>query len=330
MEIALGSFTIILQLPLQNIGMLIFLMALTTATYYYMRKLRKERTVKLGNFQTLKEVHGKKSIASPSILLVKVVMVVMLFLVATGSIQILSTEPVSNTDFILAMDNSQTMMIPDYPPDRLSFAKTTSREWMSRLPDRTNVSVMAFSGEVNPIKTNVRKPEAVQAISSIEADLDTGGTAIGDAINLGVNILSESDADGKKIVLITDGTNTVGMNVSAAIEQAREENVTVDIIGISSTDRTDQIYQNLSASLQETRDVSVEAPEIDSEKLRSHAESTGGSFYMITGQDFFTESLKKIVLKNETVELDSSYYVLIFISLLIILEMLLYSKFGAI
>jgi len=159
MEIALGTYRLIISLPAKNIGMLLFLIGITTAAYFYMRRLRRERTVKLGNFETLKEVHGKKSIASPSVLLIKSLTVVMLFLVATGSISILSEEPVADTDFVVAIDNSQSMLTPDYPPDRLSFAKSTTRNWISRLPSRTNISVLTFAGEAAPVQTSSRDQE---------------------------------------------------------------------------------------------------------------------------------------------------------------------------
>lgn len=331
MEIALGTYRLIIQLPAENIGMLLFLIGITTVAYFYMRKLRRERTVKLGNFETLKQVHGKKSIASPSVLLVKTLTVVMLFLVATGSISILSEQPVSDTDFVVAIDNSQSMLTPDYPPDRLSFAKSTTQEWITRLPSRTNISVLTFAGEASPVQTSSRNQEETsRSISSIEADLESGGTAIGDAIDLGTNILAGSN-NKKKIVLVTDGSNTAGMNVSTAVEKANEENVTVDIIGISSTDSTEALFQNLSQTLQDSGfSGDLERPEVDSESLQSYAEATGGQYYGITSESFMEDSLREIVLEDETVELDSSYYVLIFISLLIISEMLLYSKFGAI
>ena len=331
MEVALGTYRLIVNLPAENIGMLFFLIAITTASYFYMRKLRKERTVKLGNFETLKEVHGKKSIASPSVLLIKALTIVLLFLVATGSISILSEEPVSDTDFVIAVDNSQSMLTPDYPPERLSFAKSTTRQWVSRLPDRTNISVLTFAGDATTIQTSTRSQEDVRSsLESIEADLESSGTAIGEAINMGVNQLEQS-RNKKKVVLITDGENTAGMNVSEAIDEANQDNVTVDIIGISSTDNTEALFQNLSESLQDSGfSGDLESPELNSEELKSYADATGGSYYGITSQKFMDESLREIVLENETVELDSSYYVLIFISLLIISEMFLYSKFGAI
>ncbi len=74
----------------------------------------------------------------------------------------------------------------------------------------------------------------------------------------------------------------------------------------------------------------VEAPSLDTSSLRSLAEATEGSFFEIKNEEFFQESLKEILLQRETVGLDSNYYVLIFISILIITEITLYSKFGAI
>lgn len=331
MQISLGTYRLIVNLPAENVGMLLFLLAVTTISYFYMRKLRRERTVKLGNFETLKEVHGKKSIASPSVLFIKFLTVVMLFLVATGSITILSEQPVTQTDFAVAVDNSQSMLTPDYPPNRLEFTKTTLNNWISRLPAKANISVITFAGTAETVQTSTRSPQSIKnAISSIQPDLDSSGTTIGGAIDTAVTQL-EGSSDRKKVILVTDGSNTAGKNMTPALSRARENNVSVDIIGISSTESTEALFQNLSETLQESGfEGELERPRINSTRLQNYAESTGGNYYEITSSDFMQNSLKNIVLKEETVRLDSSYYVLIFISLLIISEMLLYSKFGAI
>lgn len=331
MQIQLGTYRLIVNLPAENIGMLLVLLAITTASYFYMRRLRKERTVKLGNFETLKEVHGKRSIASPSVLIIKSLTVIMLFLVATGSITILSEQPVTQTDFTVAIDNSQSMLTPDYPPNRLEFTKSTLNDWMSRLPARANVSVITFAGTAQTVQTPTRNTQTVQnAISGIQPDLDSSGTAIGEAIDTGVTQLQTSE-NNRRIVLVTDGENTAGMNVSPAITRARENNVTVDVVGISSTESTEALFQNLSESLEGTGfEGELERPQINSTGLENYATATGGTYYEITSSSFLQESFRDIVLEEETVELDSSYYVLVFISLLIISEMLLYSKFGAI
>lgn len=330
MEIALGSIIVIFNVTLFELFAMLGLIALTVGTFIFMKRMRKDRTLKLGNYRTLQEVHGIETVASPIVLIVKSLTVISLFLVATGSIQMVTAEPVSDTDFVVAIDNSQTMNIPDYPPNRLGFATSQTVNWLERLPDNTEISAIAFGGGVRPLSTPGDDELALQQVENLEIS-SGAGKATGEAIIQGTNILTETENKGR-IIVVTDGETTTGRNMTEAVTHAEENNVTVDIIGITETDSTEELFNELQQTLEETgfESEEVSAPEINSEQKQSYAEATGGNYYEISDQQFMDETMEQIVMEEDQVELNSSFYILLALSLLIILEMLLYSKYGAI
>lgn len=329
MEVTLGGVTLALNLLVQELMLLVFLLLLTVLAYWWMTRKRKERTLKLGNFDTLKEVNDRRSVVNTSILVVTALTVTLLFLVATGSIQILHQQQVSSTDFVLAVDNTFSMDTPDYDSTRMRMTKQRAENWIRSLPDNSEVAVVSFSREARPATTLTDDREQLMtALGSIDPDLSSSGTAIGDAVHLSVEMLSES-RDEKEIVLVTDGVNNAGVNLSESVNLAKEENVSLNIIAISSTERTESLYEKLSEQLNLT-DLSASIPSIDEGFLSKAAEETGGEFYSIGNASGLSDSLRSTSQQGERIELNSNYYVSVLIALILLTEILLYSRYGAI
>ncbi len=330
MEINLLGVKIVITLPSRSLGMLILLLGIVTVSYLLMTKMRKERVLKFANFYTLRKIHGYKSIV-PSIwiLLIKLFIVTLLFLVATDSIEISMVRPVANTDFCIAIDVSQTMLLPDYSPNRLEFVKKTVENWLDELPGASKICVLKFADSASPVVPltgdifKIRKK-----IEKISITPNNTGTALGEAIVLGSSMLAQSDKQ-RFLILITDGKNNAGRSLEEALKIAREKNVIIYAIGIGLTNETRKIYEQL-AEIARKRGIKFNFPELDTEQLKMIARETGGKFFFVTNEKAFEESMKNVLVKNERIPLNSDYYVLLFISLLVALELLVFSKFGAV
>ena len=332
MEIALWNLRIIIEIPYKSLGMLLALIGLTILSYFLMTKLRRKRVMKFGNFQTLRRVEGyKKLLPSPLLLVFKIVVITLLFLVATESIQLNILKPVANTDFVLAIDSSQTMLFPDYEPNRLEFAKSIAKKWLSELPAATKISVIKFSERaipVVPLTTNFFEVE--KGIESIEVDLNASGTAIGDALTLASSILSTSNKQ-RFVILITDGKNNIGKSLNESLKDLKEKHVVVYAIGIGSTPKTKELFEELKQIAKERKlNLNLSLPELDEKGIKFISEQTGGKYFVVTNESGFEESFKDIIIRNERIPLNSDYYILLFISILLILELYLFSIFGAI
>jgi len=338
MELSIFGLKIIIYLPYKSLGMLFFLIGLTIASYILMVRLRRKRVARFGNFRTLKKVHGYRMlIPHPALLITKIIVITLLFLVATESIQINMMRPVANTDFVIAIDASQTMLMPDYTPNRLEKAKEVAIKWLDYLPDTTKIGIIKFSDKavpVTPLTNNFG--EIRNGIMNIKVDLNSSGTAIGDALLLGSSMLAHSQKQ-KMLILITDGKNNVGENITKAIDELKKNGVIVYTIGVGNNELTEEFFKQLEDIIKQSKYISgyvgnttIQYPELDMDALKEISKETGGKAFEVTNETVFNEALKQIIIRNERIPLNSDYYILIFISILLITELLVFAKFGAI
>ncbi|HDD46268.1 MAG TPA: VWA domain-containing protein [Candidatus Aenigmarchaeota archaeon] len=327
-----------IEVPYRSIYLLLILVTLTIFAYLIMVRMRKKRIIKLGNFETLKRVEGYKRFSlSPILLLIKIITITLIFLVATNSIQINVMKPVANTDFVLAIDASSSMLTPDYTPNRLEVAKGLAIKWLSRLPEATKIGVVKFAGHAyQVIEPTTNFDKIKESIKNINA-INDAGTAIGDALILGTSMLKSSKKE-KMIILITDGKNNEGTNITRALDEVTDKGVIVYSVGIGNNEKTKEFFEELQKSLNESKIIkslgldikNYTMPEMDFETLQMIANMTNGRAFHVTNETLLESALQQIIVKNERIPLDSEYYILLFIAILIILELVLFSKFGAI
>lgn len=330
MEISFFDLKIYINIPFRSIGILTILILLTLLAYFLMIKIRKKRVLKFSNYPALKKVYGAGfHIPHPGILILKILLISLIFLVATESIQINIVRPVANADFVLVIDTSPTLLMPDYYPNRLEIAKEVSLKWISKLPEATKIGIVTFSERASPLSPLTTNGfELENKIKSITVNLNSSGKAIGDALELATSMLSQSEKQ-RFVILITDGKSNTGKNVSEVLDDCKNNKVVVYSIGIGKTEESEALFEKLK-ELVKDYNVSITFPEIDEEELNLISSETGGKFFLANSTEKIEEAMKDIVIKNERIPLNSDYYMLIFISFLLILELIVYSKLGAI
>lgn len=137
-------------------------------------------------------------------------------------------------EMVIAIDVSNSMMAKDVSPSRLARAK----QILTRLIDvRKNdkIGLIVFAGEAfvqMPMTTDSQSAKLF--LNSIDPSLvPVQGTAIAQALSLGINSFSSDKKVGKAIVVITDGEDHEG-NAMQIAEKAAEAGIMVNIIGIGS------------------------------------------------------------------------------------------------
>lgn len=150
-------------------------------------------------------------------------------------------------ELVIAIDVSNSMLARDVSPDRLTRAK----QILSRIIDvRKNdkVALIVFAGEAYvqmPLTSDTQSAKLF--LNTIDPSLvPVQGTAIGEAINLGVNSFSSDQDVDKAMILITDGEDHEG-NANEAAKQASDAGIMVNVIGIGSVEGTpvpDSEYSN--------------------------------------------------------------------------------------
>lgn len=138
----------------------------------------------------------------------------------------------TGADLVVLFDVSRSMLSQDVFPNRLERAKSYVRDLMVRLRgDR--LGIVAFAGR--PVLACPLTTDHV-FVKLVLDDLDPdfaprGGTAIGDAIRMGLELTSDVPERDKAFVLLTDGEDHESFPLEAA-KLAAERGVQIFTIGI--------------------------------------------------------------------------------------------------
>lgn len=182
--------------------------------------------------------------------------------------------PRDNATVILDIDVSLSMEATDVLPSRIATAKQAAKSFVGLLPSRINLGLVSFGGQASVLVPPTRDRQAVKrAISGLHLQ---ESTAIGEAIFRSLQAIDlfarssttrGSAAPPARIVLLSDGTNTVGRPVGRAVAAAQRAHVQVSTIAFGTQNGTVTI-----------NGISRQVP-ADDQALREIAESTGGSFH---------------------------------------------------
>jgi Ca-activated chloride channel homolog len=207
-------------------------------------------------------------------------------------------------DIFFVVDVSRSMLAEDFVPNRLEAAKKKMQEFVELRPtDR--IGVIMFSEKaftLLPLSTDLKLVRSI--IDEINISRVLGmGTNIGDALGLAVGRASQSLAENKVIILLTDGVSNVGnMPPIQAAEQAKEQGVKVYTIGIGGKTNKRVLRSGVGGGGHYQR---IPGGSIDVETLDEIAKITGGRSYLADTSGALDDVLNEIQ-KLEKTEIKSS------------------------
>lgn len=148
-----------------------------------------------------------------------------------GNVQSAPSE-IYQKDKIIVMDVSQSMMIEDYSPNRLSVVKLGVGGFL-KTDTSCDIDIVIFGGQALRLQPGIKnRCYSNSQVQNINFEDVEKGTAIGNGIFLAIQLISESQKD-KKIVIIGDGDNTAGqVPINVAIRLAKQHGIKVYSIGI--------------------------------------------------------------------------------------------------
>ena len=201
--------------------------------------------------------------------------------------------PADRSAIMLAIDVSGSMRSEDIRPNRLEAAKTAAKAFVSALPDRVRVGVVAFAGYAALLAPPVTDHQRV--IELIDGAGTARRTAIGEGLIEAVAALpgrSRPAADGTLptapqgpkppgiVVLLSDGRSNTGMDPLLAVEVARRQQVTVYTVGVGQRVTPDNAW-------------TIGGP-LDEETLQAIAALTGGVYYHAASAEGLREIYRKL------------------------------------
>ena len=170
---------------------------------------------------------------------------------------------------IVALDVSASMLATDVSPSRIEAAKKAAAAFVHGLPGTFSVGLVSFSGTASlVVPPTTDKSSVAGAITALQL---AGGTAIGDAVGVAVRAAQAAQQSGNKapvrIVLLSDGGNTVGQPVSAGADLAVQAGMPVTTIAYGTPEGVVAV-----------RGQFIPVP-VDRPTLASLARTTGGQHY---------------------------------------------------
>jgi Ca-activated chloride channel family protein len=192
--------------------------------------------------------------------------------------------PRERATVVLVIDASQSMQATDVKPTRLDAAKQAAIDFVNKLPEKYNVSVVSMAGASAVLVPPTTAHNTVQnAINSIQLQ---DSTAIGEGIATALRALQQAPKDPNNpnsiapgaIVLLSDGSNTAGRSPQQAAAEAKAAKVPIYTIAYG----TQNGYVDLDGERQ--------LVPVDHEEMKQIAAATNGDYFAAATAD----QLKKV------------------------------------
>jgi Ca-activated chloride channel family protein len=246
--------------------------------------------------------------------------------------------PSNNTSILLAIDVSGSMCSTDVSPNRLTVAIAAARKFIKAEKDGTRIGLVAFSGIAGLLVPPTTDKDAL--LKAIDTLKTARGTAIGQAILTSIDAIAEinpnvaatgvdlgDDAPNPlaayqpdTIVVLTDGSNTTGVDPVTAAGQAAARRLRIFTIGFGTTQPAQMMCTPDQVSGGDTPfgrgprgggfggfGGGGRNQEIDEDALTKVADVTGGRYFRAQDADQLSDVLgdlpRDIGLHRENVEI---------------------------
>ena len=196
--------------------------------------------------------------------------------------------PRERATVMLAIDVSLSMEATDVKPSRIEAAKAAATSFLDDVPPKVNVGLVTFAGSSRiAVAPTTDRRAVADAIAAVQLD---DGTAIGNAIESSLDAIASMPPapDGADvpaaIVLMSDGTTTMGVPNQRATKDAIDAHVPVSTIAFGTANGT--------VTIPDTGEV-VSVP-VDAPSLAQIAKLTGGQSYEAATQGQLSDVYSKI------------------------------------
>lgn len=291
--------------------LLLLLLLLPVIAFWLGRKGR-VAAVEYSNASVVREVARETRSRAGRWLMLLPLLAAALFIVGLARPQLLkgSTEvQASGVDMMLAIDVSGSMQSLDYkvndqPVDRVDIVKSVVSKFIGARPD-DRMGLIEFAGEpflISPLTLD--HDWLLQGLDRVSTGTIPDGTAIGDAIAMGVNRLRDQPAKSKVMVLLTDGCNNTGkVSPLLAAEAAKALGIKIYTIGAGVRGEAPMPVKD---DFGQTRIVMVKS-DVDEDTLGKIAQGTGGQFFRATDTESLNQTYAQIDRMEKTTHTVKKY-----------------------
>jgi Ca-activated chloride channel family protein len=151
--------------------------------------------------------------------------------------------PIEGASIVLVTDHSASMSATDLDPSRLAAAQQAADSFLTTLPKATKVGVVTYSD--GPDGTQAPTTDRGPVRAAIGAQLPTGSTATGDALQVALDQLAAANRGRARsgrppsaIVLLSDGKTTAGRDPLEVATLAKKAGVPIYSVALGTEDAT--------------------------------------------------------------------------------------------
>lgn len=250
--------------------------------------------------------------------------------VLQGSEEVSTNQKLNNVIFMIDVSNS--MNAEDVSTSRLQEAKDVMVQTMKKLKN-DKVGVVIFAGQatsIMPLTTDYSSVE--NFVSAIETNtIKIQGTDFLKAMEVAVDKFKNTNKNGRKIVLLSDGEDNEG-NENEAIKLANKEGLIVTSVGIGTEEGApvpEYVYGQLMGYKNDVNGQTV-LTKRQTEALSKIAQSTGGTYIdgnnINQAPDQIVDALSKNAASSETMvkSQNANHYYQYFLAISILFFMIIY------
>lgn len=181
------------------------------------------------------------------------------------------------TDVIIAIDVSKSMLCTDIEPTRLAQAQSLAHKIVA-LKENNRIGIVAFAGKAFlQMPLSYDTAEANMTIEVLQpVDMPVGGTAIGDALQQCFLSFNFFENTAKKIVLLTDGENQ-DTSITTQVKLLQSKDIVVHTIGIG-TINGGEIFDDSTAIPKKDNDGNTVITKLNEPLLKDIASTTNGRY----------------------------------------------------
>jgi Ca-activated chloride channel family protein len=198
------------------------------------------------------------------------------------------------SDVLIAVDVSQSMLDEDIKPNRITRAKALLSDLIQQLGGN-RVGIIAFAGVAFwqcPMTLDISGANLFLELMDTNL-IPQGGTAIGDAVRLGIQGMEKAPARSKAIILLTDGEDHKS-DPEGAAELAAKAGIKIYAVGFGSTTGEPipmRDEQGVFTGYKKNKKGEVVMSKLDEKLLSGMAAATGGEYIRATDGNIDTARL---------------------------------------
>ncbi|MEO6956752.1 MAG: VWA domain-containing protein [Antricoccus sp.] len=274
----------------QPIWLLLLIAVLLLIGLYFVLQLRRKKyAVRFTNVDLLDKIAPKRPGWRRHIAFALIVAALGFFSMAMAVPATEVQVPRNRATVCLALDVSLSMKASDVKPSRFEAMKKSAAEFVDKLPAGINLALVSFGGAA--VVNNAPTTDRSSVKSSIAGLELQQSTATGDAIykclaTIQAFAKGSKTTDGKpipaRIVLESDGKQTVGQDVNVAAASAKEAKIPISTIAFGTPG---------GAIVDQGQTIPVP---VDTETMKSIASATGGTYFAAGSAGELSDAYKNI------------------------------------